>query len=403
MTLNLLLDLDGTLLDNDQNAFFAAFASTLIAFLTRYAPADQLARGMQRGVQAMFLNDDPTVTLADAFYREFLAEIPPADRAAVRAEVATYYREIYPGLAAKTRPRPQAVELVEWAFSEGYRVCVATNPFFTTPAVEQRLSWAGLPLGKYPFALVTANESFHFAKSPAFYGEVMARLGWPDEPVLMVGDDLHLDVIAARAAGLPVFHVLADGVEGAPGTANGTGQIEDLRAWLEGTDVSQLKFSPESPEAILATLRSTPAGLAGLVADLPRDEWTCGPETDQWGLTEIFCHLRDVDTEVNLPRVQAVLEETNPFIAGRETDQWAAQRGYRFQNGWEALHAFAESRRGLAAILSGVSPTDWERPARHSIFGPTDLRELAAISAEHDRSHVRQARAALAHLADCRA
>jgi hypothetical protein len=34
---------------------------------------------------------------------------------------------------------------------------------------------------------------------------------------------------------------------------------------------------------------------------------------------------------------------------------------------------------------------EWLRPARHAIFGPTNLNELASIIVRHDRMHVRQA------------
>ena len=47
---------------------------------------------------------------------------------------------------------------------------------------------------------------------------------------------------------------------------------------------------------------------------------TSSPLSRKSSLTEIACHLRDVDLEVNLPRVQAVLETDNPFIAGAVTD-----------------------------------------------------------------------------------
>src|SRR5574341_812870 len=43
------------------------------------------------------------------------------------------------------------------------------------------------------------------------------------------------------------------------------------------------------------------------------------------------------------------------------------------------------------ALLDGLSPADWQRPARHAVFGPTTLQELLAITIiEHDRLHLRQ-------------
>jgi len=401
MTLTLLLDLDDTLLNNDQNAFFAAFATTLAESLLPYAPSDLIERGLQRGIRAMFLNDDPALTLAAAFYEHLFAEVPVADAPALRAEVDTYYREVFPTLRSHTTPRPEAIALVDWAFGQGHRVAIATNPFFAKSAAEERLRWAGLAPEKYPFALLTSNETFHFAKSPAYYGEVMARLGWPDGPALMVGDDLHLDVIPARALGLPAFQVVGEGTDGASMAASRAGRIEELRPWLENAGLAQLRPNHDSREAILATLLSTPAGLAGLLADVPAEQWARGPGSEEWSLNEIICHLRDVDAEVNLPRLRAFLKETNPFIAGQTTDDWVKERDYDQQDGREALRALTTGRKGLVATLAALSPEDWHRRARHSIFGPTDLREMTGFIAEHDRSHVQQVYKTITQLADC--
>lgn len=400
MNLSLLLDLDDTLLDNDQNAFFAAFATTLAESLSRYAPADLITRGLQRGVGAMFLNTDPARTLSDAFYGAFLAEVPIADTSSLRTNVDTYYREIYPSLVSHTQLRPEAVQLVDWAFAQGYQVVIATNPFFTNGAVQERLRWAGLPPEKYPFALLTSNETFHFAKSPAYYSEVMARLGWPEGPALMVGDDLYTDVIPARALGLPVFHVTARSADSPSMAANGAGKIGDLRPWLENIDPDQLQPNYDSRDAILATLLSTPAGLAGLVAGVPPDLWARCPDSEEWGLNEIMCHLRDVDAEVNLPRLSTFLKESNPFIAGRTTDDWVKERDYNRQDGRRALRELTEERKTLVTALTALSAEDWERTARHSIFGPTDLLEMTGFIAEHDRSHVQQVFKTLAQFAE---
>jgi hypothetical protein len=48
------------------------------------------------------------------------------------------------------------------------------------------------------------------------------------------------------------------------------------------------------------------------------------------------------------------------------------------------------------SLLEQLSPADWERTARHAIFGPTHLRELIAITAGHDQLHVRQMVATIA-------
>jgi hypothetical protein len=41
-------------------------------------------------------------------------------------------------------------------------------------------------------------------------------------------------------------------------------------------------------------------------------------------------------------------------------------------------------------MLEAAAPGDWGRTARHAILGPTTLKELVRIIAEHDRLHIRQ-------------
>ena len=104
----------------------------------------------------------------------------------------------------------------------------------------------------------------------------------------------------------------------------------------------------------------------------------------------MLCHLRDVDQEVNLPRLRKVLAETNPFLPGEDTDRWAEVRQYCFQDGIEALHKFIATRGELMSLLDSLTADDWQRPARHAIFGPTRLQELVSIIAAHDRVHMGQ-------------
>lgn len=73
-----------------------------------------------------------------------------------------------------------------------------------------------------------------------------------------------------------------------------------------------------------------------------------------------------------------------------DTDPWADERQYITQDGGLALQQFTASRIRTINMLAYLSPEDWVSPARHAIFGPTNLTELAGFIAEHDRLHIRQ-------------
>ena len=208
----------------------------------------------------------------------------------------------------------------------------------------------------------------------------------------MVGDDFNLDIAPARKMGIGTFwinnneHPLNEN----PDVSDGQGTLADLLPWLDATPSEHLLPDYTHPESMLAILRSTPAVLEAISGDLDNLTWTKHPEPGEWNFTEILCHFRDVDAEVNLPRIKSVLQETNPFIPGIDSDQWAEERLYYCQNGREALQAFISSRIQLLDILDGLKQDDWTRPARHAIFGPTILKELISIIVGHDRLHIRQ-------------
>ncbi len=312
------------------------------------------------------------------------------DRPTLQSAIDRFYDDVFPTLGALTKPIPEAVRLVDWAFAQGYRVVIATNPFFPLKAVQHRLRWAGLPPEKYPFALVTSYETFHFTKETvAYYPEVLAQLGWPDDPAVMVGDDIEREVKPTQAAGFPVFWVRKSGevAEESGGVPNGT--LESFRGWLEKTDPETLKIIFQTPQALLATLRSTPAAIPMLVASLSSDGLRRQPAPAEW--------CRDGNHVPSAGRGARSQPASHPQVAGRR-ESFPGWRSYRplggrtslcQQDGSQALADFITARKETLGLLIGLQ-IEWSRTARHAIFGPTTLLELVGIITGHDRAHIQQ-------------
>jgi hypothetical protein len=93
-----------------------------------------------------------------------------------------------------------------------------------------------------------------------------------------------------------------------------------------------------------------------------------------------------------------VLEENNPFLKGKDTDRWAEEREYIRQDGRLAKREFISARMKTLSLLESIDELKWRNPARHAIFGPTDLKELVNIIASHDRLHMRQVREVISEL-----
>jgi FMN phosphatase YigB (HAD superfamily) len=393
MTFHLLFDLDDTLLDSNIDALIPVYFQKLAAHLADILPPQEMLQELMRSTMSMYHSTKVDQTLEQVFSEQFY---PPlgTTREAVAAQIEQFYDEIFPTLQPLTSPRPAAISLVEWALSRGWDVSVATDPLFPRKAILHRLRWAELAPETYPFRLISDFQTFHFAKaSVAYFVEFLGHLGWDGEsPMLMIGDSIERDVIPAKKAGIPVFWLKSDGQVSPDADGIPQGTLADLRTFLETTDLSALKADFSPPSALVAALQAAPALIHHLTRVTSPEKWNIRPAADEWAFNEILCHLRDVDAEVNLPRVEAVLGGKNPVVTGQDTDPWAEERRYIEQDGVEAFRDFVLVRARLVEKLKTLSPQDWERPARHTIFGPTHLRELVGFIVEHDRLHFRQAR-----------
>jgi hypothetical protein len=148
-------------------------------------------------------------------------------------------------------------------------------------------------------------------------------------------------------------------------------------------------INPPPIADLLAELRRFQTVVAGLLSDLSVP-WSATPNPGEWSLTEVACHLRDVEREVHQPRLMAVLEKDDAFLAGVDADAWAEIRQYHLQDGAAALHDFLEARRQTIELLSTLTDEAWARQGQHTFFGPTTLHELVNLAVQHDRVHTRQ-------------
>ena len=398
MNPTLLLDLDDTLLVNNIDAFLPRYLSAFSKAVSAYIKPELFVKQLLTGTRAMVANLRPDCQLIEVFNDAFfqLSGLSPAEFQPIADQ---FYAEVFPTLRDLTTPKPEAIRLVEQAFADNCRVVIATNPLFPMTAIEQRLEWAGLSVENYPFELVTSFESFHFAKpEPSYFAEILARIGWPDGPVVVVGDDLERDIYAAGQLGLSTFWIASNG-DLPPDISKdqaALGELGDFWPWFERMHPKEMTPDYRLPSAMIAILRATPAALDSMCRGLMASQCAVRPQPDEWCLSEIFCHWRDVDLEVNLPRIRKVLSEMNPFLPGENTDLWAEERDYRSQDGLKALQQFISARIKLLDVLSVLEPDEWQRPCRHAIFGPTQLSELVGIAAAHDRLHIRQFKETLA-------
>ena len=388
MTLTLLLDLDDTLLDTNLEAFVPAYFQALAKHMASRVSPDVMLPALISGRRLINESEDFTHTLEEVFDAEFYPRLGVSKDQLLEV-IDEFYDEVFPTLGKLTSPRADAAPFIDWAFQQGYRIAIATDPLLPRKATYHRVRWAGFDPER--FELVSTFEHFHFSKThPAYYAEVLGHMGWPDGPVLMVGNDMERDIIPAQRLGLATYHI-----DDAPASKSGYEagyhrNLADLRPWLESTDLSTLEPNFKSPLAIISILSATPAILQSLSSTLSLADWAHEPTPNDWALNEIVYHLRDTEREIHQDQIK-LFEQPDPFIPRPDTSVWAKQRKYINGSGPDALREFASARLETISLLKNIQADGWSRNARHAIFGPTNFMEVVGFVADHDRMHIQQA------------
>ena len=142
------------------------------------------------------------------------------------------------------------------------------------------------------------------------------------------------------------------------------------------------------PACLAPQFQGNLAALSGLLDEVKQHQWMQRPDPNEWSILQILCHLWQAETEVHQQRLRTILAEDNPFIPvlpppGPDIPEC-------HDDGLEVFERFRRERLATREMLTGLDDADWARPARHSIFGLTNLLEMAYFTAQHDRLHISQ-------------
>lgn len=119
------------------------------------------------------------------------------------------------------------------------------------------------------------------------------------------------------------------------------------------------------------------------------------PAPKRWSALEVACHLRDVDRDIHLPRIERVLAEEFPALADIAAGDWAETRRWNDEEPVKALTTARTVRATLVRRIESLRPSDWQRALVHPRRGPQTLADFVRFASEHDLSHRRQVRDAL--------
>jgi HAD superfamily hydrolase (TIGR01662 family) len=386
-----LLDMDETLYTIDTDEFVRQYIDRVVAYSAEAFPAvsrEALNEGVRASVRAIVDVIDPTATNADRALMAFSRRTGIEAEAWLEAQTA-FHAGAYHELRVLASQNAAARPLVQRLLDMGLAVVVATNPIFTEQAIMTRLAWAGL--ADINVALVTHSGNMHFAKpQPHYYEEILARVGVEPDETIMVGDHAQMDMHGAHRAGLNTFWVESGNGGEPPAAIDGRGTLADFAARVADRWLGTLAPVPRTAAQVKPRMIGNIGAIYGLVDTIKPNYWHMRPDPEEWSPLEILVHLRDSERNVQRSRLQRIATEDNPFISPPRTPPGPGGIDLTDEVGQVALRQLWEERCTTVTYLDGLHDEQWSRPARHSIFGPTSLLEMAHFTTRHDHLHITQ-------------
>lgn len=382
----ILLDLNGTLLSGTDDVLSETFLQTLARAFSQQHGHDGLLQVLRHGMSTPQHVRTGEHTNEQVLIHQLAAQVGRPIEAVTKQHEALM-TESLDYLRDCTSPVPGARDLIDMLQADDYTVVIVTDPIYPLSVVRQRLDWAGLGDDKTQYAFVAASDTTHFPKSdPAFYAEILGRIGTEPDEAIMVGDSARHDLAPAEYVGIHTFHI----TDATDSLADDFGSLAIFRLamnddkWL-GSKVGK----PLHADMIEPQYRGHIGALMGVLQDMPDHAWHQHPIPGEWSPIQVVCHLADSEEMVQRPRLQHIADNDNPFLADPKPPPRADQFPC-YESGMEVAQRFAASRWETIHFLRQLAPEDWQRPARHSIFGPTTLLEMTQFTARHDRLHLEQ-------------
>lgn len=230
----ILFDLDGTLLPMNQDLFVKAYFKGLASRLAPHGyETNALIDSIWKGTAAMVQNDG-TCTNEEAFWNYFASIFGEGARND-EPKFREFYETEFQNVQKVCGYTPAAREIIDLVKAKGYRVVLATNPIFPAIATESRIRWAGL--NPTDFEHYTTYENSTCCKpNPAYYTEILNKLGLQPEECVMIGNDAVEDT-AALKAGISQVFLLTDCIinkDSRDISSYPQGGFVELKAFLQG-------------------------------------------------------------------------------------------------------------------------------------------------------------------------
>ena len=198
-----LFDLDGTLIRMDQDEFIRLYFVSLLDRMSALGYNKSLVKTALEGAVVASIRNDGTMTNEARFWDAFDSFSGRlGDK--LKDEIDSYYKDEFNSvIEASCAAYPRVREVLDAVKAKGLRPILATNPLFPMVATHARIRLGGMSPDDFEY--ITAYENSSYCKpNPAYFTELLDKLGITSEECVMIGNDTR-DDFCAHALGIPVF------------------------------------------------------------------------------------------------------------------------------------------------------------------------------------------------------
>jgi len=206
----ILIDLDGTILDYDQDLFLKHYLTSLSEYLN--VDKKELSTTLLKATELMVRDTSPNLSNEQKFFKYFSPYFETHDKADFIEKTTKYYNEVFDNISLyKGEIRTVLIDALKLASRYDIKLVLATNPVFPAVATYKRISWAGLD--RNMFSLITTYENSNYCKpNVEYYQEILTKINLLANEVVMIGNDTFEDLVAIKL-GIETFLLVETVVE----------------------------------------------------------------------------------------------------------------------------------------------------------------------------------------------
>lgn len=193
MLKNIIFDLDGTLLPQDQNEFIKNYFYSLTKKLVLLGyDSEKFIKGIQIGTNAMIQNQGKETN--EKVFWDIFEEITTYKKDIISEHFMDYYINEFNELGQSVKQYVGLNEVLLNLKEKGYQLILATNPLFPPIATQNRIKWAGIDSGVFSH-ITTYDNSYYSKPNIKYYQEIFDDFEMLPEESIMIGNDMIEDLV----------------------------------------------------------------------------------------------------------------------------------------------------------------------------------------------------------------